>query len=49
LALVLVWVGVKMVIGHAWFDIPTLVSLAVVVLVLALSIVASLVATRQRA
>ena len=49
LALVLVWVGIKMVVGHAWFDIPTLVSLAVVVLVLALSIVASLVATRQRA
>ena len=49
LALVLVWVGVKMVIGHAWFDIPTLLSLAVVVLLLALSIVASLVATRQRA
>jgi len=48
LALVLVWVGIKMVIGHAWFDIPTLVSLAVVVLLLAASVVASLVATRQR-
>ena len=48
LALVLVWVGIKMVIGHAWFDIPTLVSLAVVVLLLALSVVASLVATRER-
>jgi tellurite resistance protein TerC len=48
LALVLVWVGIKMVIGHAWFDIPTLVSLGVVVLLLALSVVASLVATRER-
>jgi hypothetical protein len=36
------------VIGHAWFDIPTLVSLGVVVLLLALSVVASLVATRER-
>jgi tellurite resistance protein TerC len=48
LALVLVFVGIKMVVGHAWFDIPTLVSLAVVVLLLAASVVASLVATRQR-
>jgi tellurite resistance protein TerC len=48
LALVLVWVGIKMVVGHAWFDIPTLVSLGVVVLLLALSVVASLVATRER-
>ena len=47
-ALYLVWVGIKMVVGHAWFDIPTLVSLGVVVLLLALSVVASLVATRER-
>lgn len=45
LALVLVWVGVKMALLDVWY-IPTPVSLAVVATIIAVSITASLVATR---
>ena len=47
LALVLVWVGVKIVVAHAWFPIPTVVGLAVVVAILAVGIIASLIRTRH--
>ena len=46
LALVLIWVGVKMLLKIDVVYIPTTISLAVVVLILAVSIVASLYATR---
>lgn len=46
LAFVLVWVGIKMIVGHALFKIPTLLSLGVVVGIIAVSVIASLVATR---
>ncbi len=46
LSFVLVWVGVKMIVGHAFFTIPTLLSLGVVVLIIGISVVASLLATR---
>ena len=45
LAIVLVWVGAKMLVADVW-KVPTLLSLAVVVAVIAVSIVASLRATR---
>lgn len=41
LSVILVWVGAKMIISHALFKIPTLVSLAVIVVVLAIAIIAS--------
>jgi tellurite resistance protein TerC len=41
LSVILVWVGAKMIISHALFKIPTLLSLAVIVVVLALAIIAS--------
>jgi tellurite resistance protein TerC len=46
LALVLIWVGIKMLLKIDVFYIPTPVSLAVVVLILAVSVIASLRATR---
>ena len=46
LSFVLVWVGIKMIVSHAWITIPTLLSLGVVVGIIAVSVVASLVATR---
>ncbi|MGD6978067.1 MULTISPECIES: TerC family protein [Citricoccus] len=46
LALVLVWVGIKMLLKIDVFYIPTPVSLAVVVLILTVSVIASLRATR---
>ena len=46
LALVLIWVGVKMLLKIDVVYIPTTISLAVVVLILAVSVVASLYATR---
>lgn len=46
LALVLVWVGVKMLLKVDVYYIPTAVSLGVVSLILAVSVVASMVATR---
>lgn len=48
LSLVLVWVGIKMILGHAFFDIPTAISLGVVVLLIATSVIASLVATKEK-
>jgi tellurite resistance protein TerC len=47
LSFVLVWVGIKMIVGHALFTIPTLLSLGVVVAIIATSVVASLHATRD--
>ena len=41
LSVILVWVGAKMIISHALFKIPTLLSLAVIVAVLAIAIIAS--------
>lgn len=46
LALVLIWVGIKMMLKIDIFYVPTAVSLAVVVTILATSVIASLVATR---
>jgi len=46
LALVLVWVGVKMIVSHGFFDIPTSLSLGVVVAILAVAVTASMLATR---
>jgi tellurite resistance protein TerC len=48
LSLVLVWVGIKMILGHAFFDIPTAISLGVVVLLIATSVIASLIATKEK-
>jgi len=47
LSLVLVWVGIKMIVGHAFFDVPTAFSLGVVIVLIATSVVASLMATRE--
>lgn len=49
LALVLVWVGIKMALKIDIYYIPTPVSLAVIITILAVSILASLVATRGQA
>ncbi len=49
LSFVLIWVGVKMIVGHALVTIPTLLSLGVVVAIIATSVVASLLATRDSA
>lgn len=46
LALVLVWVGIKMVLKVDLYYIPTPISLAVILTILAVSVAASLVATR---
>ncbi len=46
LSLVLIWVGVKMIIGHAFFEIPTVISLGVVIALIAGSVIASLIATK---
>ncbi len=46
LSLVLIWVGVKMIVGRAFFDIPTVVSLGVVIALIAGSVIASLIATK---
>ena len=47
LSLVLVFVGIKMIVGHAFFKIPTAISLSVVVVLIAVSVIASLVSTRE--
>jgi tellurite resistance protein TerC len=47
LSLVLVFVGIKMIVGHAFFKIPTSISLGVVVALIAVSVIASLVSTRE--
>lgn len=49
LSLVLIWVGVKMLIGHSLVSIPTWLSLSIVVSILAVSITASIVRTRVKA
>jgi tellurite resistance protein TerC len=49
LGLVLIWVGVKMVLQIDIYKIPTVVSLGVVALILLVSVLASLRATRDRA
>ena len=41
LSIILVWVGIKMIVSHALFKIPTWVSLVVITLVIAVSIIAS--------
>jgi tellurite resistance protein TerC len=46
LSLVLVWVGIKMIVSHAIFKIPTAISLGIVIAIIAASVVASLLATR---
>jgi len=48
LSIVLVWVGIKMIVSHAWFKIPTAVSLGVVVAIIATSVIASLLVSRGR-
>ncbi|WP_282944515.1 TerC family protein [Cellulomonas endometrii] len=48
LALVLIWVGVKMTLKVDLYYIPTTISLAVIITILAVSVVASLRATRGR-
>lgn len=47
LSLVLVFVGIKMIVGHAFFKIPTAISLGVVVVLIAVSVIASLISTRE--
>ena len=49
LSIVLVWVGIKMIVSHAWFKIPTAISLGVVIAIIAVSIIASLWSTRRTA
>ena len=47
LSFVLVWVGIKMIVSHAWFKIPTALSLGIVIAIIAVSILASLWSTRR--
>jgi tellurite resistance protein TerC len=47
LALVLAFVGIKMIVAH-YFPIPTLLSLAVIVLILAVTITVSMIVTQNR-
>src|SRR3546814_15674514 len=49
LALVLIWVGIKMLLKIDVFYIPTPISLAVVTLILGVSVIATLIATRGQA
>ena len=49
LSIVLVWVGIKMIVSHAVFKIPTAISLGVVIAIIAVSIIASLWSTRRTA
>ena len=48
LSLVLVWVGIKMIVSHAVFKIPTGISLGIVVAIIAVSIGASLWVSREK-
>lgn len=41
LSVILVWVGIKMIISHALFKIPTYVSLGIIIVVMAVAIIAS--------
>jgi tellurite resistance protein TerC len=47
LSVILLWVGMKMIVSHAFFKIPTLVSLSVIVAVLTVAIVASVKKTAK--
>jgi tellurite resistance protein TerC len=47
LALVLAFVGIKMIVAH-YFSLPTLLSLAVIVLILAVTISVSMIVTQNR-
>ncbi|WP_068120380.1 TerC family protein, partial [Nocardioides massiliensis] len=49
LALVLIWVGIKMLLKIDLYYIPTTISLAVVTFILGVSVIASLIATRGQA
>ena len=49
LSLVLIWVGLKMIVSHGLFPIPTALSLGVVIAILAVSVIASLVVSRRQA
>jgi tellurite resistance protein TerC len=42
LSVVLVWVGIKMIVSHALFKIPTGISLAVIIAVMSVAIGASM-------
>jgi tellurite resistance protein TerC len=46
LSIILVWVGLKMIISHAFFEIPTFLSLAVIAITLAITVVSSLKKTK---
>ena len=48
LSLVLVWVGIKMIVSHAVFKIPTAISLGIVIAIIAISIAASLWVSRGK-
>jgi tellurite resistance protein TerC len=48
LSLVLVWVGIKMIVSHAVFKIPTAISLGIVIGIIAISIAASLWVSRDK-
>ncbi len=48
LSLVLVWVGIKMIVSHAIFKIPTAISLGIVISIIAVAVTASLWASRSR-
>lgn len=48
LSFVLVWVGIKMIVSHAIVKIPTVLSLSIVIAIIAASIIASLLATREK-
>lgn len=41
LSVILSWVGVKMIVSHAFFKIPTIVSLSVIIVIIAISVIAS--------
>jgi tellurite resistance protein TerC len=49
LSLVLIWVGIKLIISHAFFKIPTVISLGVVIVTIAVAIGASLWVSREDA
>jgi tellurite resistance protein TerC len=46
LSIVLVWVGIKMIVSHAFFKIPTAISLGLVIGIIAVSVIASLWVSR---
>ena len=48
LSFVLVWVGVKMIVSHGFYKIPTALSLGIVIGIIAVSIIASLMATKGK-